>query len=535
MTHDADIAIVGSGFAGSILAMIARRLGHSVVLLERGHHPRFAIGESSTPLASLLLEDLARRYDLPRLLPFTKYGAWRRAYPEVACGLKRGFSFFRHDQGARFSSDAAHRDQLLVAASPNDDVGDVHWYRSDLDHFLVREAVALGVAYFDRVSLSSFSACAGGAEIEGVRRPAADGDAEESLHVTARFVVDATGPRGFLHGQLQLGERPLTGVPRTQALFTHFTGVRPFAEVASPAFDAPPPYPVDAAAVHHVFDGGWVWVLRFDNGITSAGVAATEPLAAELGLSDGAAAWSRLMTRVPSIGAQFAHAQPTVAFTWWPRLAFQSDTIVGDGWAMLPSAAGIVDPLLSTGFPLTLLGIERIAAAIADDWGTPRFAPRIARYGERTAGELATTARLVGALYDAFGDWERFTALSHLYFAAASFGESARRLALPAAADDGFLLGERASFATALGRSLDLAQLVSDGGAPASGARPRLFAEIARAIAPVNVAGLSDPARRHWYPCLASDLLAGAPKLGASERDVTAMLARCGFTPEDGA
>ena len=55
-----DIAIIGSGFAGSLLAMVARRLGRSVVLLEKAKHPRFAIGESSTPLANLILEDLAR-------------------------------------------------------------------------------------------------------------------------------------------------------------------------------------------------------------------------------------------------------------------------------------------------------------------------------------------------------------------------------------------------------------------------------------------------------------------------------------------
>jgi FADH2 O2-dependent halogenase len=68
---DYDIAIVGSGFAGSLVAMIARRLGHSVILLERGSHPRFAIGESSTPLANLLLEQLADRYDLPAIRPLS--------------------------------------------------------------------------------------------------------------------------------------------------------------------------------------------------------------------------------------------------------------------------------------------------------------------------------------------------------------------------------------------------------------------------------------------------------------------------------
>ena len=51
-----DIAIVGSGFSGSLLAILCRRLGRSVVLIERGSHPRFAIGESSSPLANLVLE-----------------------------------------------------------------------------------------------------------------------------------------------------------------------------------------------------------------------------------------------------------------------------------------------------------------------------------------------------------------------------------------------------------------------------------------------------------------------------------------------
>src|SRR5215813_12716556 len=96
MNADFDIAIIGSGFGGSLMALIARKLGRSVVLLERGRHPRFAIGESSTPLANLLLEELADRYDLPRLRPLSKWGTWQRTYPHVACGKKRGFSFFVH-------------------------------------------------------------------------------------------------------------------------------------------------------------------------------------------------------------------------------------------------------------------------------------------------------------------------------------------------------------------------------------------------------------------------------------------------------
>ena len=69
--------------------------GRSVVLLERGRHPRFAIGESSTPLANLLLEELADRYDLPRLRAAVEVGHLAAdAIPRSACGLKRGFTFF---------------------------------------------------------------------------------------------------------------------------------------------------------------------------------------------------------------------------------------------------------------------------------------------------------------------------------------------------------------------------------------------------------------------------------------------------------
>src|SRR5262245_39004463 len=153
MSPDFDIAVLGSGFAGSLLAMIARRLGRSVVLIERGRHPRFAIGESSTPLANLLLEELARRYDLPQVASLAKWGTWQKAHPDIGCGLKRGFSFYHHVHGQEWTNDPARGDQLLVAASPHDEIADTHWYRPDFDHFLVRQAQELGVEYLDEARI----------------------------------------------------------------------------------------------------------------------------------------------------------------------------------------------------------------------------------------------------------------------------------------------------------------------------------------------------------------------------------------------
>ena len=97
--RDVDIVVVGSGFAGSLLANILTRIGRSVLVIDRQEHPRFAIGESSTPTANLVLGDLVRRYQLDAIEPLVHYGSWQSHCPEIGCGLKRGFSYFQHQAG----------------------------------------------------------------------------------------------------------------------------------------------------------------------------------------------------------------------------------------------------------------------------------------------------------------------------------------------------------------------------------------------------------------------------------------------------
>lgn len=515
-----DIAVLGSGFAGSLMAMIAKRLGRSVVLLERSTHPRFAIGESSTPLANLLLEELAVRYDLPRLMPLTKWGSWQQTHPEIACGLKRGFTFYHHTFGCSFSTDRDRVNQLLVAASPHDFIADTHWYRPDFDHFFVREAQALGVEYLDEAVLDRCSCGEREVILEGERRG-------RRFSKRVRFVVDATGPSGFLHYALKLPEAVSEHMPPTQALYTHFTGVRRFANVVADIRVDPaggmPPYPVDDAAVHHVFDGGWIWVLRFNNGITSAGVAMTDELADEVRLAEGAAAWERLMKRLPTVQGQFAEAKPQFAFKHSRRISFRSPVIVGKRWAMLPSAAGFVDPLLSTGFPLTLLGVARIAEIIARDWTSSRFDERLRAYELQTTGELIATERLVAALYATMNNFSLFTRLSLLYFAAASFSETARRLGRPQLAGS-FLLNDHPVFGPESRACFERAM-----GNPTSTEEIELIDRIHRAIKPVDVAGLGDRNRRNWYPVDAADLFAAAGKLGAGHAEIEELLVRSGF------
>lgn len=509
-----DIAVVGSGFAGSLLAMIARQLGRRVILLERGRHPRVVIGESSTPLSNLLLEELATRYGLTNLRPLSKWGSWRRSHPELACGVKRGFSFFHHAPGQ--TGPIQRNEQLLVAASPHDGIADTHWYRADFDAYLVQEAQRLGVAYLDQVELSEFAEEAREVRLAGT-------SAGRPVEIRAQFVVDATGPRGFLHRCLGLGEHRLPGMPHTAALYSHFSGVRRLDQTGGIALDGEPPYPIDDAAVHHIFDGGWVWVLQFSNGITSAGIAATDGLAGELRFPEGEAAWTRLLQRIPVLREQFRDARAVQPFRHIARLGFRSAAISGKTWALLPSAAGFVDPLLSTGFPLTLLGVARLAGILERGWGTERFTGGLEEYAAATEAELLATARLIGAIYANLGNFPVFSAVSLLYFAAASYAETARRLGRPHLASS-FLLHDHPQFGAECARVLEGACSVQ---------RERdseaLIAEVYRVIEPIDVAGLTDRTRRNWYPVVRDDLLRAAHKVGAGHDEILQMLERCGF------
>ncbi len=500
MKADFDLAIIGSGFSGSLLAMIARRIGLSVILLERNEHPRFAIGESTSPLMNLMIEQIAERYDLPCLKPLTTWGEWQRTYPEVIGGLKRGFTYFKHEAGTRYRTADNRANQLLVAASPNDETADTHWLRSSVDYFLLNEAIALGAEYLDHLKLTSLQWQPDGrAQLLGNRL-------EQRVTLSARFVIDASGPRGFLSRQLDLPETNFAGYPPTQSLFSHFINVPRCDQMPDYEVTERPPYPMDDAALHHMFDGGWMWVLRFKNGVTSAGIAVTDELASELKLSEGEAAWQRFLARFPSIAAQFAEAEAIREFTWMPRLAYRAPQVAGAGWALLPSAAAFVDPLFSTGMPLALLGVERLGCLLAESFGRTDFQPRLQPYNDITLAEADHTAQFIAGCYAGFTRFELFTNYSMFYFAAASFSEMARRLQKPHLVRR-FLAADHPTFAAA---KLSLSHLLREN--PALDLE-KFAAQVKRQTACLNIAGLCDATKRNWYDVDFADIIRASQKL----------------------
>ena len=486
---DADIVVIGSGFGGSLTALCARRLGLQVVLIERARHPRFAIGESSTPLADLALRQISDRYDLPRIAPLTQYGSWRRTYPEIMRGLKRGFSYFHQVADKPFSPRDDHRSELLVAANPDDEHADTHWLRADVDHFFVKEAVAAGVSYFDQTKITTLT--------PGDPWHLALDQSGEEIRVEAAFVVDASGEGGVVAAALGIEDDRARFLTNSRTVYGHFTGVRRWRELyeALGGKSADHPFDCDAAALHHIFDGGWMWVLRFDNDLVSAGFVLDRkryPIDESL---DAAAEWLSWLSRFPSIHEQFAGAKPIRPIVRSGRLQRVWSRAAGRNWAMLPYTIGFVDPLHSSGIAHNLSGIERLMAILEDG---RNITERLAHYDRRLHAEFGLMDKIVHGCYAGFAKFDLMTTFAMHYFAGAHTSEHRRRDGRHDV-HDGFLMAHDDSFCRTVAdhhtRVCELAARESV--EPEDLAR--FLCDVAASIPEGNPVGLCDPAKRNMY------------------------------------
>ncbi len=331
--------------------------------------------------------------------------------------------------------------------------------------------------------------------------------------ISARFVVDAGNRGGPLARSLGLVEAPLPNHPVTEALYAHFRGVRRLAGPPLHEGLESAPFPIDDAAVHHVFEGGWIWVLRFGNGITSAGVVAVESVARRFRFEEGAPAWQRLMDALPTMKRLFQESELAHPFVHARSVGFRTGPAAGKNWALLPSAAGFVDPMLSSGFTLTLLGIERLAHAIGTAWDDPaRFEAALEEHARATASELLALEEFVSALYARLeeGDFEGFTEVARLYFCAVIYAETARRLGR-SGEEGGFLAKDHGE----LGRMAVEICAGARAGMAAGDLRGRVDSVLAR----FDLGGLGDPGRRPWYPVRVEDLEAARGRIRATDEE----------------
>lgn len=423
---DVDVAVIGSGFAGSLLATILQLEGLRTAVIDQAQHPRFAIGESSTPTANLILADLADRYSMSWLKPLAKYGTWRKNYPDLACGPKRGFSYFQHQAGRTFSPSVAHANELMVAASVSNEVADTQWFRADVDHLLLRQACEAGVESFELARIELLEHQSPGWKIR------LDHAGIERL-IQASFLVDASGAGQVLPRRLRLKSDADRLATRSHAEFGHVGGLpvwRDILEQASAGATQDHPFACDDSALHHLLEEGWMWWLRFDHAITSVGFVFDDHQT----VRGDKPTWESTLSRYPTLAGCFSKCGFTDTSTMpivTPRLQRMTETLCGKDWALLPHTAGFVDPLHSTGIAQSLAGVERLAACLLSADGPEQRLPALNSYASAVREELTLIDQLVAGCYDALreGSFCKFVAYSMVYFAGATTWERLRRSA----------------------------------------------------------------------------------------------------------
>lgn len=420
--ESADVLVLGSGFGGSLLAMILAKQGRSVAVVDVDEHPRFAIGESTTPLGDLTLKEIASTYDLPELHALTSYGPMREQLPGLRCGRKRGFTYFG------FSNDAADHDvaslqSMLVAASESDYLSDTHWMRSDVDQYFLLVAMAYGVKFCLGCDYQ-ISKSDGGWQLSGTVM-------DQAVNVSAEFLVDATGAAGKVFDVLGIAQQTDVLKTNSRAVYGHFRGLKRMGAMLQDAgVDVNRhPYHCDDAAVHHVLKEGWMWQLPFDDGSVSVGMVWDHASLESMGVANKTCLekeWIELVRRSPVLRDQFERAEvirPDEGLITTGRLQRLTSQAAGENWAALPSTAGFVDPLNSTGIAHTLFGVRRLAKILLDAPEVTR-PTSLSRYSNQLIDEFQWMDELVECSYAVRVDIRLWCYSTLLHFCAVTSLES---------------------------------------------------------------------------------------------------------------
>ena len=351
---DHDVVILGAGYAGSLTALVARAQGLSVLLVDKTDFPRFAIGESTSPSQCRRLEILAERYDIPLLRSIASYPRIVDEELALAAWPKAAFYLVHHELDRPL--DPSRPAETLIQTSPWPTGPEPHVMREDLDALLKDQAVADGAEWAPNTEPVELEQ----RESDGAPMLRFERKDGSTFETTSRLVVDATGFKSWLAERLALRIPDSVDTPMsTSSIFLHMKGVGSW----KAALGGAPRLPIsrDHVTLQHLFEGGSVWQIGFDDGRVSLGLTQSAPL--DDGLGAEAEFW-RAMKRLPTLHATLEDAEPLTPYYRASDLHYGSTRMVGDGWFLMPSAAESSDPFLTGGLAMTTAAVCRLARVL---------------------------------------------------------------------------------------------------------------------------------------------------------------------------
>jgi FADH2 O2-dependent halogenase len=410
-TNQYDVAILGSGIGGSMLACILARHGVSTLLLEGASHPRFTIGESLIPETGIRLRILGEKYGVPEI---GWIGAFHALRDKVSsnCGVKRSFSYMHHTAGKPHQTE--HVNQLPTLTPPFGP--DSHLFRQDTDAYLAALSIQYGATLRQQTRIEEIRF-----DKDFVELRAAGGETFRTA-----FLIDAAGMRSMVSDQLGLRDEVPRFRTNTRALYTHMLNVKPADLLIDPPGKHNMPSPIGQATMHHVFDGGWIWVIPFNNHRD-----ATNPLTSIGMMLDRRKhpvpqgtpeqEFRRIVSGFPTIARHFAEATAVRPWVGSGRIQYSSPHLIAPRMLQLPHAAAFVDPLYSSGMSVLTVAVDLIAdallKAVADnDFAVERFQfiEDVVNRGFDHYDMIVSRSFDAFASYDLWNAWNRNWAMGNM-------------------------------------------------------------------------------------------------------------------------
>ena len=336
---DCDVAVIGGGPGGSTIAALLAQKGYRVTVFEKDRHPRFHIGESLLPM---------------NLELFEKLGVSKQV---AAIGMvKRCAEFYTPDKSATqsFAFAEAFDERYPYAYQVR---------RSEFDDVLLRNAQAKGAQVREgwRVTGVEFAT-------DRLTVTATDPGAGEPAHISARYLVDATGRDTFLAGKLGIKHR--NPKHTSAALYSHFRNV-----IRSPG-DA------EGNIAIYWFDHGWFWFIPLADGATSIG-AVCWPYYLKTRRADASTFLRQTIALCPALEERLVNAEMVAPATATGNYSYVCDHMAGDRYIMVGDAFAFIDPVFSSGVLLAMRSSFLGAEVVDGSLKNPAMAARLNREFDR--------------------------------------------------------------------------------------------------------------------------------------------------------
>jgi len=293
---------------------------------------------------------------------------------------------------------------------------EAHLFRQDTDAYLTYTAIHHGATVKYHTRVKHVDTDSHGVSLE----------TEKGETIRARFVADASGGGHVLSRMWNLRDEPTRCKTNTRCLFTHMIDVKPYDDLSLPNGVPKAPRRWYQGTCHHLFDGGWVWVIPFDNRPGSTNKAVSVGLSFDIRKFPKPTditpdqEWRQFLSRFPSIYEQFKDAKPVRDWVSSDRLQISVKQSVGDRWAIMAggTGSGFLDAIFSRGLASSMEVTNALAARLlralrADDFTVDRFeyVARVHEIDRTNNDRTASAAYTSWRDFDLWNAWFRVWAL----------------------------------------------------------------------------------------------------------------------------